>query len=97
MCCFVDLQKHIGEGSRIARELFVMERETAQTIMLMDKIDSIGSSRTDGGGGGDGGDSEAQRTMLELLNQLCGFEPAQLISSVSKKLETVHLKVSRNI
>lgn len=42
----------------------------------MDEIDSIGSSRMEGG---QGGDSEVQRTMLELLNQLDGFEPAQNI------------------
>jgi 26S proteasome regulatory subunit T6 len=42
----------------------------------MDEIDSIGSAR-DGGGGG--GDSEVQRTMLELLNQLDGFEATNKI------------------
>ena len=42
----------------------------------MDEIDSIGSSRLEGGSGGD---SEVQRTMLELLNQLDGFEPKQNI------------------
>ena len=40
----------------------------------MDEVDSIGSARSDSGGGGGGGDSEVQRTMLELLNQLDGFE-----------------------
>jgi ATP-dependent 26S proteasome regulatory subunit len=43
----------------------------------MDEVDSIGSSRVESGGGG--GDSEVQRTMLELLNQLDGFEPTQNI------------------
>lgn len=43
----------------------------------MDEIDSIGSARAEGGGGG--GDSEVQRTMLELLNQLDGFEPTKNI------------------
>jgi len=42
----------------------------------MDEIDSIGSTRLEGGSGGD---SEVQRTMLELLNQLDGFEPKQNI------------------
>ena len=46
----------------------------------MDEIDSIGQSR--GGGGSGGGDSEVQRTMLELLNQLDGFEPAQNIKVI---------------
>jgi len=74
------VQKYIGEGSRMVRELFVMAREAAPSIIFMDEIDSIGSSRGDGGGGG--GDSEVQRTMLELLNQLDGFEPAQNIKVI---------------
>nr|WCZ58640.1 26S proteasome regulatory subunit 8 [Seculamonas ecuadoriensis] len=74
------VQKYIGEGSRMVRELFVMAREHAPSIIFMDEIDSIGSSRMDGGGGGGGrGDSEVQRTMLELLNQLDGFEASQNI------------------
>eukprot|EP00588_Corethron_pennatum_P006008 CAMPEP_0194288522 /NCGR_PEP_ID=MMETSP0169-20130528/36966_1 /TAXON_ID=218684 /ORGANISM="Corethron pennatum, Strain L29A3" /LENGTH=428 /DNA_ID=CAMNT_0039035537 /DNA_START=335 /DNA_END=1621 /DNA_ORIENTATION=+ len=74
------VQKYIGEGSRMVRELFIMAREAAPSIIFMDEIDSIGSSRGDGGGSG--GDSEVQRTMLELLNQLDGFEPAQNIKVV---------------
>jgi len=75
------VQKYIGEGSRMVRELFVMAREAAPSIIFMDEIDSIGSSRGGDGGGG-GGDSEVQRTMLELLNQLDGFEPAQNIKVI---------------
>jgi len=75
------VQKYIGEGSRMVRELFVMAREAAPSIIFMDEIDSIGSSRTESAGGG-GGDSEVQRTMLELLNQLDGFEPAQNIKVI---------------
>src|SRR6478735_11052178 len=71
------VQKYIGEGSRMVRELFVMAREHAPSIIFMDEIDSIGSSR--GGEGGGGGDSEVQRTMMELLNQLDGFEPTKNI------------------
>jgi len=64
----------------MVRELFVMAREAAPSIIFMDEIDSIGQSR--GGGGSGGGDSEVQRTMLELLNQLDGFEPAQNIKVI---------------
>lgn len=64
------VQKYIGEGSRMVRELFVMAREHAPSIIFMDEIDSIGSSREGSGGGSGGGDSEVQRTMLELLNQV---------------------------
>ncbi|EDV90562.1 26S proteasome regulatory subunit 8 [Drosophila grimshawi] len=65
------VQKYIGEGSRLVRELFVMAREHAPSIIFMDEIDSIGSARVKSG---HGADSEVQRTMLELLNQLDGFE-----------------------
>ncbi|XP_057293627.1 26S proteasome regulatory subunit 8 [Hydractinia symbiolongicarpus] len=75
------VQKFIGEGSRMVRELFVLAREHAPSIIFMDEIDSIGSSRIDSGGSG-GGDSEVQRTMLELLNQLDGFEPTQNIKVI---------------
>jgi 26S proteasome regulatory subunit T6 len=71
------VQKYIGEGSRMVRELFVMAREHAPSIIFMDEIDSIGSSRGDSGG-----DSEVQRTMLELLNQLDGFEQAKNIKVI---------------
>ncbi|PWA16709.1 hypothetical protein CCH79_00017514, partial [Gambusia affinis] len=70
------VQKFIGEGARMVRELFVMAREHAPSIIFMDEIDSIGSSRLEGGSGGD---SEVQRTMLELLNQLDGFEATKNI------------------
>merc|ERR1712137_1449690 len=81
-CCFIRVsgselvQKYIGEGSRMVRELFIMARDHAPSIIFMDEIDSIGSSRVEGSSGGD---SEVQRTMLELLNQLDGFESSQNI------------------
>ena len=59
-CCFIRVsgselvQKYIGEGSRMVRELFVMAREHAPSIIFMDEIDSIGSSRLGGGSGGEG-------------------------------------------
>jgi len=70
------VQKYIGEGARMVRELFVMAREHAPSIIFMDEVDSIGSARMESGGGSD---SEVQRTMLELLNQLDGFESTKNI------------------
>ena len=78
------VQKFIGEGSRMVRELFVMAREHAPSIIFMDEIDSIGSSRIESGSGGD---SEVQRTMLELLNQLDGFEATKNIKVRSNGYE----------
>ena len=87
------VQKYIGEGSRMVRELFVMAREHAPSIIFMDEIDSIGSSRGESGSGG--GDSEVQRTMLELLNQLDGFEPTQNIKVImaTNRIGTILLLV----
>ena len=73
------VQKYIGEGSRMVRELFVMAREHAPSIIFMDEVDSIGGARQDGESGGD---SEVQRTMLELLNQLDGFEATTSIKVI---------------
>lgn len=55
----------------------LFNREHAPSIIFMDEIDSIGSARMESGSGN--GDSEVQRTMLELLNQLDGFEASNKI------------------
>lgn len=73
------VQKYVGEGSRLVRELFIMAREHAPSIIFMDEIDSIGSTRGDGGRSSD---NEVQRTMLELLNQLDGFESEKNIKVI---------------
>ena len=73
------VQKYIGEGARMVRELFVMARAHAPSIIFMDEIDSIGGARMSGG---NKGDSEVQRTMLELLNQLDGFEATNQIKII---------------
>lgn len=72
----------LAAGARMVRELFVMAREHSPSIIFMDEIDSIGSTRLEGGSGGD---SEVQRTMLELLNQLDGFE-------ATKNIKVAHTK-----
>ena len=74
------VQKYIGEGARMVRELFVLAREHAPSIIFMDEVDSIGSTRVETGSGS--GDSEVQRTMLELLNQLDGFEATKDIKVI---------------
>ncbi|KAK7919608.1 hypothetical protein WMY93_010892 [Mugilogobius chulae] len=77
--CFYAICFSFVLGARMVRELFVMAREHAPSIIFMDEIDSIGSSRLEGGSGGD---SEVQRTMLELLNQLDGFEATKNIKVI---------------
>ena len=75
--CFIRIsgcelvQKYIGEGARMVRELFQMARTKNNSIIFFDEIDSIGGVRTDDS---EHGDTEVQRTMIEIINQLDGFE-----------------------
>uniref|UniRef100_A0A6I8NNG2 26S proteasome regulatory subunit 7 n=1 Tax=Ornithorhynchus anatinus TaxID=9258 RepID=A0A6I8NNG2_ORNAN len=66
------VQKYVGEGARMVRELFEMARTKKACLIFFDEIDAIGGARFDDGAGGD---NEVQRTMLELINQLDGFDP----------------------
>ena len=66
------MQKYVGEGARMVRELFEMARSKKACIIFFDEVDAIGGARFDDGAGGD---NEVQRTMLELINQLDGFDP----------------------
>eukprot|EP01029_Cantina_marsupialis_P005810 TRINITY_DN1630_c0_g1_i2.p1 TRINITY_DN1630_c0_g1~~TRINITY_DN1630_c0_g1_i2.p1 ORF type:complete len:349 (+),score=114.33 TRINITY_DN1630_c0_g1_i2:334-1380(+) len=66
------VQKYIGEGARMVRELFEMARTKRACIIFFDEIDAIGGTRFEEGVGGD---NEVQRTMLEIVNQLDGFDP----------------------
>ena len=66
------VQKYVGEGARMVRELFQMARTKKACVIFFDEIDAVGGARFDDGAGGD---NEVQRTMLELINQLDGFDP----------------------
>jgi len=70
--CSELVQKYIGEGARMVRELFNLARRKNACIIFFDELDAIGGTRFDDGVGGD---NEVQRTMLEIVNQLDGFEP----------------------
>ncbi|KAA8494535.1 26S protease regulatory subunit 7B [Porphyridium purpureum] len=65
------VQKYTGEGARMVRELFQLARSKRACIVFFDEIDAIGGARFDDGAGGD---NEVQRTMLEIVNQLDGFD-----------------------
>merc|ERR1719183_176835 len=65
------IQKYSGEGPKLVRELFRVADEQAPTIVFIDEIDAVGTKRYDSTSGGE---REIQRTMLELLNQLDGFD-----------------------
>jgi len=65
------IQKYLGEGPKLVRELFRVADENAPCIIFIDEIDAVGTKRYDSNSGGE---REIQRTMLELLNQLDGFD-----------------------
>jgi len=69
----------------------VLFREHAPSIIFMDEIDSIGSARMEAGTGN--GDSEVQRTMLELLNQLDGFEASNKIKVLLLLLSWIRILI----
>jgi len=64
------VQKFIGEGARMVRELFIMARSKAPSIIFIDELDAIGSKRLQVA---TSGDREVQRTLMQLLSELDGF------------------------
>merc|ERR1712194_842320 len=65
------IQKYLGDGPKLVREMFRVAEENAPSIVFIDEIDAVGTKRYDSQSGGE---KEIQRTMLELLNQLDGFD-----------------------
>merc|ERR1719456_1660214 len=65
------IQKYLGDGPKLVRDMFKNAAEHAPSIIFIDEIDAVGTKRYDSTSGGE---KEIQRTMLELLNQLDGFE-----------------------
>lgn len=66
------VQKYVGEGARMVRELFTMARSKRACIVFFDEIDAIGGARS--GGDDNGSDNEVQRTMLQIVTELDGFD-----------------------
>src|SRR3990172_10787584 len=66
------VQKYIGEGARLVRELFQLAREKAPSIVFIDELDSVGAKRLEVA---TSGDREVQRTLMQLLAELDGFNP----------------------
>ncbi|NLX50211.1 MAG: proteasome-activating nucleotidase [Methanospirillum sp.] len=64
------VHKFIGEGAQLVRELFSLARERAPSIVFIDEIDAIGSIRTNDG---TSGSAEVQRTLMQLLAEMDGF------------------------
>lgn len=65
------VQKYLGEGPRMVRDVFRLARENAPAIIFIDEVDAIATKRFDAQ---TGADREVQRILLELLNQMDGFD-----------------------
>ena len=65
------VDKYIGESARVVREMFAYAREHEPCIIFIDEIDAIGGKRTDDSSSSD---REVHRTLMELLNQIDGFD-----------------------
>jgi 26S proteasome regulatory subunit T1 len=66
------VQKYVGEGARMVRELFTMARSKRACIVFFDEIDAIGGARS--GADENGSDNEVSRTMLQIVTELDGFD-----------------------
>ena len=65
------VHKFIGEGAKLVRDLFEVARENEPAVLFIDEIDAIAPKRTDSK---TSGDAEVQRTMMQLLSEMDGFE-----------------------
>ena len=65
------VQKYIGEGARLVRELFELAKNKSPAIIFIDELDAIGARRMDGA---TSGDREVQRTLMQLLAEMDGFD-----------------------
>lgn len=73
-------KKLIGEGSRLVRDLFEVAREEEPAVIFIDEIDAIGAKRTDSK---TSGDAEVQRTLMQLLNEMDGFDERGNVSVIA--------------
>jgi proteasome regulatory subunit len=65
------VQKFIGEGARLVREIFLLAKKKAPSIIFIDELDAIGSNRMEDA---TSGDREVNRTLMQLLSELDGFD-----------------------
>merc|ERR1711983_287765 len=82
------IQKYLGDGPKLVRELFRVANENSPAIVFIDEIDAVGTKRYDSQSGGE---REIQRTMLELLNQMDGFDAMSEVKVImaTNRIETL--------
>ncbi len=74
------VHKFIGEGAKLVRDLFELARQHEPAVLFIDEIDAIASKRTDSK---TSGDAEVQRTMMQLLSEMDGFDDRGQISIIA--------------
>jgi len=83
--CFIQMvgsefaQKYLGEGPRMVRDVFRLARENAPSIVFIDEVDAVATKRYDAQ---TGADREVQRILLELLNQMDGFDQTDTVKVI---------------
>ena len=82
------IQKYLGDGPKLVRELFRVAEDMSPSIVFIDEIDAVGTKRYDSNSGGE---KEIQRTMIELLTQMDGFEARGDVKVImaTNKIETL--------
>ena len=73
-------QKYIGEGGRMVRELFSLAKDKSPAIIFLDEIDAIGAKRLDSA---TSGDREVQRTLMQFLAELDGFDALEDVKIIA--------------
>jgi len=73
------VQKYLGEGPKMVRDVFRLARENSPSIVFIDEVDAIGTKRFDAQ---TGADREVQRILLELLNQMDGFDQSDNVKVI---------------
>ncbi len=74
------VRKYIGEGAKLVRDLFALAKKKAPSIVFIDELDAIGARRLDMA---TSGDREVQRTLMQLLAELDGFEPLDNVKIIA--------------
>lgn len=73
------MDKYIGESARLIREMFTYAKNHQPCIIFIDEIDAIGGRRLSDG---TSSDREIQRTLMELLSQMDGFDPLGQVKTI---------------
>ena len=80
------VQKYLGEGPRMVRDVFRLAKENSPAIIFIDEIDAIATKRFDAQ---TGADREVQRILLELLNQMDGFDQTTNVKVIFNLFEQI--------